>query len=52
MDVDSDSSSSSSDCNDEELEKFKQDELNKKIEVLENKVNFVMVYNHYKVLDC
>jgi len=40
MDVDSDSScSSSSDSNDEELEKFKQDELKKKIDVLENKVN-------------
>jgi len=41
MDVDSDSSSSSSsDSNDEELEKYKQDELKKKIDVLENKVNF------------
>ncbi|CAH1722535.1 squamous cell carcinoma antigen recognized by T-cells 3-like [Aphis gossypii] len=39
MDVDSDSScSSSSDSNDEELEKFKQDELKKKIDVLENKI--------------
>lgn len=37
MDVDSDSSSSSS--SDDELEKFKQDELKKKIDVLENKVN-------------
>lgn len=41
MDVDSDSScSSSSDSNDEEFEKFKQDELKKKIDILENKVNF------------
>jgi len=40
MDVDSDSSCSSSDSNDEELEQFKQDELKKKIDVLENKVNF------------
>lgn len=39
MDVDSDSSSSSSSY-DEELEKYKQDELKKKIDVLENKVNF------------
>lgn len=41
MDVDSDSSSSSSslDSNDEELEQFKQDELKKKIDALENKVN-------------
>lgn len=38
MDVDSDSSSSS-DSVDEELEQFKQDELKKKIEILENKVN-------------
>lgn len=42
MDVDSDSSSSSSDCNDEEFEKFKQDELKKKIDVLETKVNFIL----------
>lgn len=39
MDVDSDSSSSS-DCNDEEFDKFKQDELKKRIDVIENKVNF------------
>lgn len=40
MNVDSDSSSSSSsDSNDEELEKYRQDEMKKKIDVLENKVN-------------
>ncbi|XP_001946245.2 squamous cell carcinoma antigen recognized by T-cells 3 isoform X2 [Acyrthosiphon pisum] len=39
MDVDSDSSSSSSsDSNDEELEKYKQDEMKKKIDALENKI--------------
>lgn len=40
MDVDSDSSTSSSDSHDEEFEKFKEDELKKKIDILENKVNF------------
>lgn len=41
MDVDSDSSSSSSsDSHDEVLEKFKEDELKKKIDILENKVNY------------
>lgn len=40
MDVDSDSSSSSSsDSNDDEFEKFRQDEVQKKVDVLENKVN-------------
>lgn len=43
MDVDSDSSSSSSDSNNEELEQLQQDELKKKIEVLENKVKFEIV---------
>lgn len=44
MDVDSDSSSSSSsNSNDEEFEKFKQDELKKKIDVLENKVNIKQI---------
>lgn len=46
MDVDSDSSSSS-DSNDEELEQFKQDELKKKIDVLENKVNFELKFETY-----
>lgn len=44
MDVDSDSSSSS-DSIDEELEQFRQDELKKKIDGLENKVNFE-IYLH------
>ncbi|XP_050434403.1 squamous cell carcinoma antigen recognized by T-cells 3 [Adelges cooleyi] len=39
MDVDSDSDSSSSGgSNDEEYEKFKQDELKKKVDILENKI--------------
>lgn len=44
MDVDSDSSSSS-DSIDEELEQFKQDELKKKIDALENKVKFAAHFN-------
>lgn len=40
MDVDSDSSSSSSSSsNCEEIDKFKQDKLKCKIDILENKVN-------------
>lgn len=53
MDVDSDSSSSSSssDSNHEELEKLKQDVLKKKIQVLENKVNFDYKFAHLSQLD-
>lgn len=41
MDIDSDSSSSSTGNNDEELEKFKQEELKRKIDALESKVNLI-----------
>lgn len=39
MDVDSDSSSSSSDSSEEEMDVLKKQEMEKKIEALETKVN-------------
>lgn len=54
MEVDTDSSSSSGDSNDEEYEKFKQENLQKKVDVLENRVSMIndhLICNRFSILE-